>query len=330
MKRFSDVFNRATAVVAVGIVLLAALSLLSHSAGSWTEFWRLNSSRQIVPLYDVSLDGKKLWGINLDTLAAEKSLWLGHYGTRVDSSGRFFFPFPISNDFGQGWAGGTSPWCNIVQDSNTILNVQLERGAAFGIDRGSGLPGEPGFRVYRMGADRDSFWAVMSAPMSVYRTSAAQPTRVGRNEHVPFAVFSLGGDTLIATISDTDTISPFAIYNRAGELVFAAGKKDFGKIAERETVRVTGGHKMLSGKPLAFFGNDGVNYGNFYGNSGYGYVWCDGSFAVQSYLWAYGALKVGMASNMGFITSADTVGDDSLYLTLGGGRRLQIPMVVIP
>jgi hypothetical protein len=149
-----------------------------------------------------------------DTAAGDYSLWLGHYGTRVDSSGIFSFPFPILNPFSQGWQTGISPWCNIKQDSNTVFDVQLMNGSVFSVDRGG--KATTGFRVWAYSTGDDSVYAKASMPLSIYRKQVTQYNDHVKGTDYPFSVYSVGGDTVLAAVVDNDTNYALQVFNRAG------------------------------------------------------------------------------------------------------------------
>jgi len=153
-----------------------------------------------------------------DTTASDYSMWFGHYGTRTDSSGIFFFPFPVSNPFGQGWAFGASPWCNIKQDSNTVLDVQLENGAIFSVDRGGGMSGDGGFRIYRYSVGQDSFYIKNSIPFSFFRSTREQKNDKSKTHKYPLAVYGVGGDTIITAVCDTNWQSPIQTFDTSGAI----------------------------------------------------------------------------------------------------------------
>ena len=153
-----------------------------------------------------------------DTAAGDYSLWLGHYGTRVDSSGVFFFPFPIKNSVDQGWSMGTEPWNNIKQENNTVFDIQLENGAAFSVDQGKGRSGDGGFRIYRHSVGQDSFYATISLPLSFFRSTRKQLNHADKTHKYPLAVYSVGGDTLRVAVCDTNQESPIQVFKDNGSL----------------------------------------------------------------------------------------------------------------
>jgi hypothetical protein len=200
-----------------------------------------------------------------DTVANDYSLWFGHYGTRVDSSGTFYFPLPILNSFGQGWGFGVSTYNDIIQDSNTVFDVLLRQGSAFAVDRGA--EGTSGLKIYAYSINDDSVYAIHRLPTSIFRNSSNQYNRKTKTHKYPLAVYSVGGDSIYFAICDTNRASPIQAFSATGAIssyfgpacstgTITAGSVRINKLDDDaspdSTVSVVGGELQMAAWPTNF------------------------------------------------------------------------------